>query len=194
MNADGDSSGNPATEQACDASSSEPGPQPGTSDGCASTSGVTIDIATPGVGVEEAAWIRDRLESVVGLVEAEIDRRIVRCSVRIVGDPEMKVAHQRFSGVEGTTDVLTFVTETEAGIEIDLLACSDEAGRRCSELAHDLSRELLLYGVHGLMHAIGHDDHEPEAHTLMHAEEDRLLTKIGVGAIFRSPSSEGDSQ
>jgi ssRNA-specific RNase YbeY (16S rRNA maturation enzyme) len=44
------------------------------------------------------------------------------------------------------------------------------------------------------MHAIGHDDHEPEAHTLMHAEEDRLLTRIGVGAIFRSPSSQGDSQ
>jgi ssRNA-specific RNase YbeY (16S rRNA maturation enzyme) len=53
---------------------------------------------------------------------------------------------------------------------------------------------LLLYGVHGLLHAIGHDDHEPGAHALMHAEEDRLLTKIGVGPIFRSPLSEGDSR
>jgi probable rRNA maturation factor len=192
MNPDGESSGSPAAEQARDSNSSEPGPQPGsTGDG---GSRVTIDVATPEVGGEAVAWIRDRLELVVSLVETEIDRRIVRCSVRVVGDLEMSAAHQRFSDVEGTTDVLTFVTETEAGIEIDLLACSDEAGRRCSELGHDLARELLLYGVHGLMHAIGHDDHEPEAHTLMHAEEDRLLTKIGVGAIFRSPSSQGDSQ
>ena len=192
MNPDGESSGSPAAEQARDSNSSEPGPQPGsTGDG---GSRVTIDVATPEVGGEAVAWIRDRLELVVSLVETEIDRRIVRCSVRVVGDLEMSAAHQRFSDVEGTTDVLTFVTETEAGIEIDLLACSDEAGRRCSELGHDLARELLLYGVHGLMHAIGHDDHEPEAHTLMHAEEDRLLTRIGVGAIFRSPSSQGDSQ
>jgi probable rRNA maturation factor len=192
MNPDGESSGSPAAEQARDSNSSEPGPQPGsTGDG---GSRVTIDVATPEVSGEAVAWIRDRLELVVSLVETEIDRRIVRCSVRVVGDLEMSAAHQRFSDVEGTTDVLTFVTETEAGIEIDLLACSDEAGRRCSELGHDLARELLLYGVHGLMHAIGHDDHEPEAHTLMHAEEDRLLTRIGVGAIFRSPSSQGDSQ
>ena len=192
MNPDGESSGSPAAEQARDSNSSEPGPQPGsTGDG---GSRVTIDVATPEIGGEAVAWIRDRLELVVSLVETEIDRRIVRCSVRVVGDLEMSAAHQRFSDVEGTTDVLTFVTETEAGIEIDLLACSDEAGRRCSELGHDLARELLLYGVHGLMHAIGHDDHEPEAHTLMHAEEDRLLTRIGVGAIFRSPSSQGDSQ
>ena len=155
---------------------------------------MTIDVATPEVGGEEVTWIRDRLELVVSLVETEIDRRIVRCSVRVVGDLEMSEAHQRFSDVEGTTDVLTFVTENESGIEIDLLACADEAARRCAEFDHDLRRELLLYGVHGLLHAIGHDDHEPGAHALMHAEEDRLLTKIGVGPIFRTPSSEGDSR
>ncbi|MDA0295134.1 MAG: rRNA maturation RNase YbeY [Planctomycetota bacterium] len=194
MNADGDSSGSSAAEKARDSKSSETGPQPGTSGNSECAAGVTIDIATPGVGFDDAAWIRDRLELVVSLVETEIDRRIIRCSVRIVGDPEMSDAHRRFSDVEGTTDVLTFATESEAGIEIDLLACVDEAARRCAEFDHDLRRELLLYGVHGLMHAIGHDDHEPEAHALMHAEEDRLLTKIGVGPIFRSHSNEGESR
>ena len=193
MNAEGDSSGNSAAaEQGCDASSSEPGPQPGSPGGGEPEPGVTIDVAAPGVEGHDADWIRDRLESVVSLVETEIDRRIVRCSVRLVADPVMSEAHQRFSGVEGTTDVLTFVSESEAGIEIDLLACVAEASRRCSEFDHDLRRELLLYSVHGLLHAIGHDDHEPEAHALMHAEEDRLLTKIGVGPVFRSqPGEEG---
>ncbi|MFB0987245.1 MAG: rRNA maturation RNase YbeY [Phycisphaerales bacterium] len=195
MNPDGESSGSPAAEQARDSNSSEPGPQPGPQSGSTGDGGshVTIDVATPEVGGEEATWIRDRLELVVSLVETEIDRRIVRCAVRVVGDLEMSEAHQRFSDVKGTTDVLTFVTENESGIEIDLLACADEAARRCAEFDHDLRRELLLYGVHGLLHAIGHDDHELGAHTLMHAEEDRLLTKIGVGPIFRSPLSEGDS-
>ncbi|MDG2020948.1 MAG: rRNA maturation RNase YbeY [Phycisphaerales bacterium] len=193
MNAEGESSGNSAAEQACDSGSSEPGPQPGSPGGGESVGGVTIDVATPVVANQDADWIRDRLESVVSLVETEIDRRIVRCSVRLVADPEMSEAHRRFSGVEGTTDVLTFVSESEAGIEIDLLACVDEASRRCSEFDHDLRRELLLYGVHGLLHAIGHDDHEPDAHALMHAEEDRLLTKIGVGPVFRSRPGEEKS-
>ena len=218
MNAEGDSSGNSAAaEQGCDASSSEPGPQPGSPGGGEPEPGVTIDVAAPGVEGHDADWIRDRLESVVSLVETEIDRRIVRCSVRLVADPVMSEAHQRFSGVEGTTDVLTFVSESEAGIEIDLLACVDEASRRCSEFDHDLRRELLLPGltqpnlrvrqcrlpaaiVHwyelgqyaGTQPPPKHADHEPEAHALMHAEEDRLLTKIGVGPVFRSqPGEEG---
>ena len=137
MNPDGESSGSPAAEQARDSNSSEPGPQPGsTGDG---GSRVTIDVATPEVGGEEVTWIRDRLELVVSLVETEIDRRIVRCSVRVVGDLEMSEAHQRFSDVEGTTDVLTFVTENESGIEIDLLACADEAASRSISIPDSFS-------------------------------------------------------
>lgn len=128
-------------------------------------------------------WIRTHLVSAVGELEPS-ETACVRISARIVGDDEMDVAHRRFSDVPGTTDVLTFVESSEAGLEVDLLVCRDEAARRASELGHDVRRELLLYVLHGVLHAVGFDDHAPEDHARMHAEEDRILERIGVGRTF----------
>ena len=101
------------------------------------------------------------------------------------------VAHERYSRVSGPTDVLTFVSDSDDGLEIDLLACLDEASRRAASYEHDVTHELLLYVVHGVLHAIGHDDHDPEAHDRMHAEEDRLLTEVGVGPVYRVEGGGG---
>ena len=46
--------------------------------------------------------------------------------------------------------------------------------------------QLLLYILHGLLHCAGFDDHDPAEHDRMHTEEDRILTAIGVGPVFRS--------
>src|SRR6185369_8183115 len=96
--------------------------------------------------------------------------------VRVVGDEEMAAAHQRFSGVAGTTDVLTFdLTEAGGALDVDLLVCFDEASRQAASRGHGVERELLLYVVHGVLHCLGHDDHEEAAAARMHAEEDRVL-------------------
>jgi ssRNA-specific RNase YbeY (16S rRNA maturation enzyme) len=39
-----------------------------------------------------------------------------------------------------------------------------------------------------MLHCIGFDDHDEEAHLKMHEEEDRILTAIGVGPIWSSGS------
>ncbi len=117
--------------------------------------------------------------------------------VRVVGDAEMAAAHLEFCDVEGTTDVLTFDMSSERDadgrpvLDVDILACADEAARQGAARGHSLERELLLYIVHGLMHCLGHDDHDEAAAAAMHAEEDRVLTAIGVGATYGVPERAG---
>lgn len=112
-------------------------------------------------------------------------------SARIVADAAMATAHTEFCGVEGTTDVITFDL-TDPGdnapskgiVETDLLLCLDEAERQAKSRGHEVRRELLLYTLHGLLHCLGHDDHDDAGYTRMHAEEDRVLTALGVGPTF----------
>lgn len=109
--------------------------------------------------------------------------------VKVIGDEEMSAAHVRYSGVEGTTDVLTFdLADGGAArgepLDVDIFVCVDEARRRGAELGHEMERELLLYVVHGVLHCLGHDDHDEAAYAKMHAREDEVLRAIGVGAVF----------
>lgn len=119
-------------------------------------------------------------------------------SVRVMEDPEMAEAHQRHTGVGGTTDVLTFDLAEDfpnpspggpRRLEADLLVCVDEAQRQAAARGHEPERELLLYVIHGVLHCLGYDDHDEAAAARMHAEEDRILGAIGVGATFAREAS-----
>jgi len=127
--------------------------------------------------------------------------------VRLVLDAEMAQAHEEFAGVPGTTDVLTFdltdpeedpidgptVTLTGGQIKVararrvdaDIMVCVDEGRRQAAKRGHELFHELLLYSVHGMLHCLGHDDHDEGAFAAMHDLEDAVLTRLGVGVVFR---------
>lgn len=123
-----------------------------------------------------AAWLRDRLTDLRGRAAPAIRR----LTVRLVNDHAMSQLHARHMNDPTTTDVLTFAD----GDQVDVAVCVDEARRRAAELGHDLSRELLLYSLHGLLHAVGFDDRTPAEYERMHLEEDRLLASIGIAATF----------
>lgn len=127
--------------------------------------------------------------------------------VRLVLDAEMAQAHEEFAGVPGTTDVLTFdLTDPEedpideptvslAGgqikiarvrrVDTDIMVCVDEGKRQSKARGHELFHELLLYSLHGVLHCLGHDDHDEAAFAAMHDLEDAALMRLGVGAVFR---------
>jgi len=109
--------------------------------------------------------------------------------VRIVGDAEMAAMHERHLGDPSTTDVMTFDLSEGAAVrngtlDVDVLACIDEADRRAKDLGHPVERELLLYVVHAILHCLGHDDHDEASYARMHAREDEILERIGVGRTF----------
>ena len=154
----------------------------------ASTSEASVDLldATGRLSPIDHAWLTDMARKALGL-----QHLTGTLSARVVADAEMAAAHAEFCGVEGTTDVITFDLSDPADhpsgkgiVEADLLICLDEAERQAKARGHECRRELLLYIIHGLLHCLGHDDHEEAACAKMHAEEDRLLTLLGVGATF----------
>jgi hypothetical protein len=48
-----------------------------------------------------------------------------------------------------------------------------------------IAHELLLYALHGMLHLCGFDDRTGRAFRAMHAKEDEILTRLGVGPVFR---------
>lgn len=133
-------------------------------------------------------------------------------TIAIVADDEMAQLHEQYTGVQGTTDVLTFdllsdaapaeggsppgsesgPTEAVSIIEGDIVVCIDEAQRQASQRDHDARHELLLYAIHGLMHLLGEDDHTEDDYQRMHAREDALLKQMGFGPLF-DPGRDTDS-
>ncbi len=161
--------------------------------------------ATPGSPADVNVAILPTIDAVIdlkwlgGQISAaldEIDTAVARVSVLIVEDELMAQMHVRHSGIEGSTDVLTFpANRHDAAIDVDIAICLDEARRHCDLRGHPLERELLLYALHGVLHCAGFDDHEDADYKAIHAEEDRILEAIGVGATFRGvdPAGEGAS-
>lgn len=111
--------------------------------------------------------------------------------VAVVDDARMSELHLAHSGVEGTTDVLTFDLRDEPGgaLDVDLALCVDEARRAAEGRPHDEVAELVLYGLHGVLHCLGFDDHDSESYRLMHAREDEILRDAGFGALFSGERS-----
>ncbi|MSR28282.1 MAG: rRNA maturation RNase YbeY [Phycisphaerales bacterium] len=150
-----------------------------------STTPATIEVVSASP-IDEGAFLGAvaRMIPLLTTVEGH-PAQFARASFRIVHDPEMTVLHERHSKVAGTTDVLTFVwSVAPSPIEVDIAISCDEAARRAKEFGHPPMNEILLYALHGLLHAAGFNDHEEASHARIHAEEDRILVAIGVGPVY----------
>lgn len=157
---------------------------PGSSDEPRPPASTAVEItdATGRLDAGQLAALRDQVAGACRELGAAGSLR-----VRVIDDAAMSSAHERYSGVPGTTDVLTFDLSESAGsreLDTDVLVCLDEAERRAAEHGHEPARELLLYAVHAALHCLGYDDHDPADAEAMHAEEDRVLTAIGVGPVY----------
>ncbi len=112
--------------------------------------------------------------------------------VCIVNDRRMSIDHEKFSGITGTTDVLTFDLAPKTAdfnqkiLDADITICFDQAVRQAKRHGHSVEQELLLYIIHGTLHCLGYNDHTQADYKRMHEKEDELLAQIGFGATFFS--------
>jgi len=179
----------PPPDEPSEASPTEP-PNPSRSSAC-SGAGPTIEIEDTTRSLDDASIVL--LRSACGTACRLAGATVGEVRVRLVGDDEMARQHKARCGVRGTTDVITF-NLAEGGSEIldaDLLVCIDEASRQAGLRGHDLSRELLLYVLHGVLHCLGFDDTDDEAYAKMHAREDEILGSMGVGETFARGEAGG---
>ncbi len=139
-------------------------------------------------------WLEPTLAHIATLAKARIDS----LSLVLVDDARMAELHQQYSGVHGTTDVLTFDLRAQPPrspreaaradpIEGEIIICRAEAARQARQQRHLLRLEILLYAVHGLLHLLGHDDHDPVAFRTMHRREDQLLQAAGFPPLYHRP-------
>ncbi|MEN0019578.1 MAG: rRNA maturation RNase YbeY [Planctomycetota bacterium] len=175
-------------------SGSIPEPEPEPPAASAGALDTSVTDRTGRLDVQDLAWLRRTLTDAAAAVARELD---VGGEVRVdvIDDEAMAEAHQRWSGIAGTTDVLTFdLRDVDDGanqpIDTDAMICLDEAERQAATHNHDTRRELLLYAVHAILHCAGHDDRDEASAQAMHALEDRVLSAIGVGPVFATPASE----
>jgi probable rRNA maturation factor len=113
---------------------------------------------------------------------------LAQLSVGLVDEADMAALHRRYLGRRGATDVLSFQIDrdrrgrTTAG---EVVICVPVARRAAAVRGIALKNELLLYALHGMLHLCGFDDRTEPAFVAMHAKEDELLTRLGVGPVFR---------
>jgi probable rRNA maturation factor len=112
--------------------------------------------------VDEAA-----LSALAGRVLVAEGKTDGELSLSFVDVQEMAGLHERYADEPGPTDVLSFPLD-EDGLLGDVVVCPAEA----SGNSPDLSAELRLLVVHGVLHLLGYDHESDEDRAAMWAKQD----------------------
>ncbi len=110
-------------------------------------------------------------------------------SIALVTDREMSQVHKRFMNDPSPTDVLTFPLDEDSrgrATSGEIVVNVSQALRESRRRGIALPNEVLLYALHGMLHLMGMDDRTDAEFDRMHRLEDRILGKLGVGAVFHS--------
>jgi probable rRNA maturation factor len=137
------------------------------------------------MGKQFESYVRSNLHKAHPLLRTSLRE----LSVALVGDAEMSALHERFLGIAGPTDVLTFPLEQdESGCDIagEVVVCVPEARRQAKLNGNSARQELLLYALHGMLHLSGFGDRTPLEFRKMHRKEDEILRQLGVGPVFHT--------
>lgn len=124
------------------------------------------------------------LTSLLQQVIAFLPRDVAHVDIAVLQDDQIIELHQRWHGLDDTTDVLTFEHSTEGPLEASIAVCLDQAIRSTEDREIDVLDELVLYAIHGLLHCCGCDDHTPDQATNMRQHERSILQQLGRGDIF----------
>lgn len=103
-------------------------------------------------------------------------------SIALVSGEEMAELNEKYLGRKGPTDVLSFLMqeqEEEAYLLGDVIICPDEVLRRGDEYGVEPGGEVPLVLTHGILHLMGYDDEEEEAHLKMDSRQRELLKEWG---------------
>lgn len=110
-------------------------------------------------------------------------------TVLVVGDAAIAKLHDRWLGIPGPTDVLTFdLSAAEAGgLSGDIVVSAETARRVARELGWQARHELAYYVVHGLLHLAGEDDGTPGERRRMRRRERAVMAAAGLPVPPRRP-------
>ncbi len=123
----------------------------------------------------------------------QAEGRQAELSLIVVSDDRIAQLHEDFMQEPGPTDVIAFPLAEGPDDPFlgEVYASWDTARREAAERGLPAQRELALYAVHGTLHLLGYDDHEPSDRARMHARQEELLESFWRGlAEFDSGAGE----
>jgi probable rRNA maturation factor len=135
------------------------------------------------VGRGYVRFLRAQLTAAHGILNPPLQQ----LSLALVDSREMRRLHAKFLGNASVTDVLTFPLEMDGKGRAqsgEVIICPAVAGHEARRRKTGVREELLLYALHGMLHLCGFDDRTAAGFKAMHAKEDEILTKLGVGGVF----------
>ena len=109
-------------------------------------------------------------------------------AIAIVSDARSRALNKRYRRKDQATDVLSFPSaEPRSSIldprELgDIVIAAGVARRQAREEGHAYAAELKVLALHGLLHLLGYDHHDPADEGRMARLERRLRTKGGLRA------------
>ncbi len=122
-----------------------------------------------------------RLMAAVEVILTDTDYSQALVSIAVVDDPTIHALNRQYLEHDYPTDVLSFVLEESSrSVEGELIVSTDTAVREAQEAGWSPLDELLLYVIHGTLHLVGYDDHDPADQREMYAAEARYLKQLGI--------------
>lgn len=104
-----------------------------------------------------------------------------RLEILITDNERIHQMNRQFLEHDYATDVISFEMSRKRGNLEGCIAVSAEmAMQRCEEFQTSPSEELTLYIIHGTLHLVGYDDHDPEDEEEMREMESRYLKIFGL--------------
>jgi probable rRNA maturation factor len=96
-------------------------------------------------------------------------------AIAIVSDARIRALNKKYRRKDTVTDVLSFDTG-------DIVIAEGVARRQAREAGHAYAAELKVLALHGLLHLLGYDHHDPADEGRMARLERRLRAKGGLRA------------
>lgn len=150
------------------------------------------------------ARLKKLSEKAAGITGSGITNEL---SLNFVGAEEMAEINEAFVGHQGPTDVICFDyreskselpdEKDEDSVEVEIIICPEIARREAEKRSLPYSREVVLYLVHGLLHASGENDLKPELKRKMRRREHKTMNELEklftFSDIFPEPVLMGDT-
>ena len=102
-------------------------------------------------------------------------------ALAIVSDARIRALNRQFRRKDQPTDVLSFPSDTPDFLG-DLVIAEGVALRQAREAGHSYAVELKVLALHGLLHLLGYDHHDPADGGRMARIERALRRKGGLRA------------
>ena len=100
----------------------------------------------------------------------------------LVSDATIRSLNRQYGGIDKPTDVLSFPHAVGAAGPVlgDIAIATGVAGRQARQQGHDLSTELRILALHGVLHLLGYE-HDRDSGQMQRVE-DRLRRRAGLPA------------